>query len=39
MATRNKYIHRSKIFEAQFRQLVRLFSVDLNATQIVQVAG
>ena len=39
MATRNKYIHRSKISEAKFRQLVRLFCVDLNATQIAQVAG
>jgi len=39
MAMKNKYILRSKISEAKFRQLVRLFCVDLNATQIAQVAG
>ena len=36
---KNKYILRSKISEAKFRQLVRLFCVDLNATQIAQVAA
>jgi len=30
---------RFKRSEAKFRQLVRLFCVDLNATQIAQVAG
>jgi transposase-like protein len=39
MAIKNKYILRSKISEAKFRQLVRLFCVDLNATQIAQVAA
>jgi len=39
MTMKNKYILRSKISEAKFRQLVRLFCVDLNATQIAQVAG
>ena len=39
MAMKNKYVLRSKISEAKFRQLVRLFCVDLNATQIAQVAG
>lgn len=39
MTTKNKYILRSKISEAKFRQLVRLFCVDLTATQIAQVAG
>ena len=39
MAMKNKYVLRSKISEAKFRQLVRLFCVDLNATQIVQVAA
>ena len=34
MAMKNKYIHRSKIPEAKFREIVRLFSVDLNAVQI-----
>lgn len=35
---KNKYILRSKISEAKFRQCVRLFCVDLTATQIAQVA-
>ena len=35
----NKYIIRSKISEAKFRQVVRLFCVDLNATQIAKVTG
>ena len=39
MATKNKYILRSKISEAKFRQFVRLFCADLNATQIAQVTG
>ena len=39
MTMKNKYVARSKISEAKFRQLVRLFCVDLNATQIAQVAG
>ena len=38
MVMKNKYILRSKISEAKFRHLVRLFCVDLNATQIAQVA-
>ena len=36
---KNKYVLRSKISEAKFRQLIRLFCVDLNATQIAQVTG
>jgi len=36
---KNKYILRAKISEAKFRQFVRLFCVDLNATQIAQVTG
>ena len=39
MAMKNKYVYRSKISEAKFRQFVRLFCVDLNATQIARVAG
>ena len=39
MTMKNKYIARSKISEAKFRQFVRLFCVDLNATQIAQVAA
>ena len=39
MAIKNKYILRSKISAAKFRQFVRSFCVDLNATQIAQLAG
>ena len=34
IAMKNKYIHRSKISEAKFRQLIRCFCLDLNACQI-----
>ena len=37
MTMKNKYIFRSKISEAKFRQIVKLFCIDLNATQISQV--
>lgn len=36
---KNKYACRSKISEAKIRQIVRLFTVDLDATQIAAVAG
>ena len=39
MATVNKYAHRSKISEAKFRQLVKLFAIDLDASQIAEVTG
>ena len=39
MTMKNKYIYRSKVSEAKFRQLVRLFCVDLNASQIAQIAN
>lgn len=39
MPIKNKYIFRSKISEAKFRQVVRFFGVDLNATQIALVTG
>jgi transposase len=35
----NKYATRSKISEAKFRQLVKLFAIDLDASQIAQVTG
>ena len=35
----NKYIARSKISEAKFRQIVKLFSLDLTATQITKIVG
>lgn len=36
---KNKYIHRSKISEAKFRQLVKLFALDLTATQATDLTG
>lgn len=36
---RNKYVNRSKISEAKFRQLVRYFSLDLTAIQITELTG
>ena len=39
MATVNKYANRSKISEAKFRQLVKLFAIDLDASQIAEVTG
>ena len=35
----NKYLKRSHISEAKFRQIVRLFSQDLLATQISELSG
>ena len=39
MPLRNKYIYRSRISEAKFRQILRLFCLDLTATQIAAVVG
>ncbi|MFH5832732.1 hypothetical protein [Halalkalibaculum sp. DA384] len=33
----NKYVNRSKISEAKFREIVRLFSMDLTAIQIAEL--
>src|SRR6056297_2292794 len=33
----NKYVNRAKISEAKFRELVRFFSLDLNAIQIAKI--
>jgi transposase len=35
----NKYLKRSHISEAKFRQIVKLFSEDLLATQIAELSG
>lgn len=35
----NKYVRRSKISEAKFRELVRLFALDLTATQMAELSG
>ena len=39
MTMKNKYSYRSKISEAKIRQLVKLFSVDLTASQIAELSG
>jgi len=36
---KNKYVNRSKISETKFRQIVKLFSLDLTATQITEIVG
>ena len=37
MTRKNKYANRSKISEAKFRQLAKLFAVDLDAGQIAEL--
>lgn len=39
MAMKNRYAIRSRISEAQFRQVVRLFALDLDATQITALTA
>ena len=39
MVAKNKYVKRSHISEQKFRQIVKLFSEDLNATQIANLTG
>jgi transposase len=39
MTTKNRYARRSKISEAKFRALVKLFALDLEATQIAELAN
>ena len=39
MTTKNKYVNRSKISEAKFRQIVKLFCLDLDANQIAKLSG
>lgn len=36
---RNKYVNRGKISEGKFRQLCRLFSLDMTATQIAELSN
>jgi len=36
---KNRYCFRSRIAEKKFRQLVRLFAIDLEATKIAQITG
>ena len=39
MVVKNKYVKRSHISEQKFRQVVKLFAEDLNATQISNLTG
>lgn len=39
MTLKNKYANRSKISAAKIRQIVKLFSLDLDASQIAKIAG
>ena len=39
MTVKNKYVKGAHISERKFRELLRLFSVDLNASQIASLAG
>jgi len=39
MTVKNKYVKRSKISEAKTRQVVKLFALDLNASQIAKISG
>ena len=39
MTVKNKYVKGAHISERKFRELVRLFSVDLNASQIANLTG
>jgi transposase-like protein len=39
MMPKNKYIIRSRISEAKFREIVKYFSLDLEATQISKLSG
>lgn len=38
MTGKNKYAYCPKISEARFRELVRLFAIDLDASQIAEMA-
>ncbi len=39
MTTKNKYANRAKISEVKIRQIVKLFSLDLDASQIAKITG
>ena len=39
MTVKNKYANRSKISEGKIRQIVKLFSIDLDASQIAKISG
>ena len=35
---KNKYLHRSRISEAKFREIIRLFTLDIEATKIAKIS-
>lgn len=39
MTPKNKYVNRSKISEAKFREIIKLFCLDLDAVQISKLTG
>ena len=39
MTLKNKYSNRAKISERKIREIVKLFAIDLNASQITQLTG
>ena len=39
MTKSNRYSKRSKISEAKIRQIVKLFTIDLTASQIAEITG
>lgn len=39
MKPKNKYAHRSKISEAKFREMLRLFALDIEANKIAELTG
>jgi transposase len=38
MTVKNKYVNRSKISEKKFREIIRLFALDLDASQIANIS-
>ena len=36
---KNKYVYRSRISEKKFREIVKLFSLDLEADQTAEIVG
>ena len=39
MKAKNKYVNRSRISEKKFREIIKYFSLDLNAVQIKELTG
>ena len=39
MTMKNKYVIRSRISEAKFREIIKYFELDLNAVQIQKLTG